>query len=86
MVLFSGTEGHWGTPSLVGADLLPGLHAGAPSPPAEPQRPRWSDGQLLELKAMGASHRQVAEASGMTYRAVATRLYRTRRRPSAEDS
>ena len=49
-------------------------------PPAKPKAPRWSDEQLLELKALGASHRQVAEATGLTYGAVATRLYRARRR------
>ena len=49
-------------------------------PPAKPTSPRWSDEQLLELKAMGASHRQVAEATGLSYGAVATRLYRTRLR------
>jgi hypothetical protein len=52
-------------------------------PPAAATRPRWSDAQLLELKAMGASHRQVAETTGLTYGAVATRLYRARRRAAA---
>ena len=50
-----------------------------PSPP-KPEPARWSDEQLLELKAMGASHRQVAETTGLTYGAVATRLYRARLR------
>ena len=51
-----------------------------PEPLAAPKPPRWSDEQLLALKAMGASHRQVAETTGMSYQAVATRLYRARRR------
>ena len=52
-----------------------------PAPaPSERKPPRWSDEQLLEFKAMGATHSQVAEATGMTYQAVANRLYRIRRR------
>ena len=51
--------------------------------PAKPAPPRWTDEQLLEFKAMGASHRQVAETTGLTYGAVATRLYRARRRRAA---
>jgi hypothetical protein len=52
-------------------------------PPAAPRPPRWSDEQLLALKAMGASHRQVAATTGLTYGAVATRLYRARLRAAA---
>jgi hypothetical protein len=31
-----------------------------------PKSPRWSDDQLLALKSLGASHRQVNEATGPT--------------------
>lgn len=52
-------------------------------PPAAPKPPRCSDEQLLALKAMGASHRQVAETTGLSYQAVANRLYRARLRTAA---
>ena len=57
----------------------------APKPSRSTRPPGWSAVQLLALKAMGASHRQVAEATGLTYGAVATRLYRARRTPAAAE-